>query len=233
MINNRFLTPGITKEQGVNIWRLPLYFELHTTNGYVCLKGLKNALKTIQPDIIHCHGIISLISFAAARLKRCMQYGLVFDNHTSFVNLYNYGEGKSKKLFKKFVYKAFSTLVNFIVLPKADSVVAIGEQEELFLRWLFSGNPIRFPIIHLGADHRKFFRNDESRSNYRKKYNWGPQDLILGHAGKIQPSKGIENLIKALPLLNDYLKIRDQTFLIGSIDIDWIKKEFGEVNIKL
>ena len=222
LINNRFLTPGITKEQGVNIWRLPLYFELHTTNGYVCLKGLKNALGSIHPDMIHCHGIISITSLFAACYKRRIHYSLVYDNHTSLLNLFNFGEGSIKKAFKIVSYQIFAAFVNFTVIPKADSVVAIGEEEEEFLHWLFHGKLSKFPIIHLGADHRHFTKDLEARSQYRDSYKWDPQDLVLGHAGKIQPSKGIENLIRALALIRD-CKTRIRLFLIGSIDEEYRK----------
>jgi glycosyltransferase involved in cell wall biosynthesis len=224
---NRFVEPGFTKENGVNVRRLPLYFELTTTNGYVCMKGLKEALESIGPDIIHCHGIISLTSLMAASYKKRIHYGLVYDNHTSLLNLYNLGEGHLKKFIKTAVYKLFSVFIKAFVLPKADRVVPIGEEEKEFLFWLFGEKANKYPIIHLGADHRLFFPDYDARAQYRKIYQWEPEDLILGHAGKLQPSKGIENLIRALPsLLNDRMRVR--ILLIGSIDADY-KKYLEEI----
>jgi glycosyltransferase involved in cell wall biosynthesis len=217
IIENRFVESGITEEDGVKIWRLPVYYEFTTNNGYVVLKGLQQVLEKIKPDVVHVHGIISINSILAATYKHKFRYHLVCDNHTSFLNFYQVGEGVVKKAAKAAAYKIFSAFLGFYVVPKVDKIVAIGEEEKIFLQWLFGKQADNFPIIHLGADHRKFTIDCKARTNYRESLHFRTEDLVFGHAGKIQQSKGIEIFLRALSPIKDEQK-RFKLLLVGSIE---------------
>ena len=214
---SRITDVGLKEELGVKVYRLPVYFETPTNASYVFMRGLSNALVKFSPNVVHCHGFLSITSFQAAYYRNRLGYKLLLDNHNSFYNLYKPNTNWYQKQTKNFIYRLNAATYGQYILANANSIVAIGEPEKDFLKWVFGKSCPDIPIIRLGADTERFRFDPVERRRIREAFEWIGEDLIvLGHAGTLRPSKRFDLLLRACAGLSNY---RDSLrfILIGSI----------------
>jgi glycosyltransferase involved in cell wall biosynthesis len=225
ILGTREALAGFSEEDGIKVLRLPILFELPTNWAYPWLRNLIAAVQDFSPDIVHCHGILSFSNIRAAISKKKLGYGLVVDNHTSFLNVFNPDETWLKRALKKIVYKGTAQTFGRILARQADSLVAIGEPEKEFAKWLFGPiAPKDIPIIRLGADHVRFRYIPEARKRIRHEMGWSSDQIILGHAGTISSNKGIDTLLEALVQLPKKQKGRICVHLVGKISEGYLPR---------
>ncbi len=217
----RITSVGLAEEKGVLVYRLPVYFESPTRAGYVLLRGLSNALAEFKPDVVHCHGLFSFASMQAVVLKRRFGYRLLFDNHSSFLNLYPQNSKQWFKVAKHVYYRLLAETFGRLILSRADNIVAIGEPERAFLNWLFASECPEIPIIRLGANQQHFNFRPSSRQRIRHEFSWEAEDLVvLGHAGTLRPVKELDVLLHACACLGE-ARDRVRVLLVGSIQPEY------------
>jgi glycosyltransferase involved in cell wall biosynthesis len=217
LTNSKTLPTGPMIEREIHVHRLPVYLETPTQASYVWMKGLEGVISSFRPEIVHCHGVLSISSFQIASLKSKYGFKLLLDNHNSFLNIYKQSSKRPTIILKQIFHKGLAAIVGRRVLAAADAIVAIGEPERDFLYWLFRRRCPDVPIIRLGADHEQFIYKPDSCREIRDSVGWAhPNLIVLGHAGALRPGKELEQMLRAGQRLGA-LKERLRLLLVGSI----------------
>lgn len=210
---------GRRVEEGIDVVRLPVVFETPTGAGYVWMRGLSMTLAGLRPDAVHCHGVLTFTALQVAWAKRHVGFRLIYDNHMADFNVYSPTDGSLKGRAKRIVYPGLGRLASPLVLRRADAIVAIGEPERAFIQWLFGRRCPEVPIVRLGADSGLFTFQPEGRARLRWEQGWSDADVVLGHAGTVRRSKGIDRLIRAAgQLVAEGLPVR--VSIVGRIDAE-------------
>jgi len=229
---SRITNTGVSVEYGIKVYRLPVLVETPTNAGYIVFQGLSKTFRELAPEIVHCHGFLSITSLQAAMNKKRVGYKLLIDNHNSFYNLYKPNTPGYIKQLKHLIYRINAATYGQYILANADSIVAIGEPEKDFLQWTFGKSCPDIPIIRLGADKRRFRRNSEQRNIIRHEFGWTDDNIVIGHAGTLRPTKRLDLLLQACAGLGNY-RDRLRLLLIGSItssfqaELEKLAGEFG------
>jgi glycosyltransferase involved in cell wall biosynthesis len=215
--NDRKVAAGRETVDGVDVIRLPIRFELPTGAAYVWMTGLHETIASLQPDAVHCHGVLGFTAVRVARLKRKHGFRLVYDSHMAPFNVYSAGQTSLKGRLQRLLYPALGRLESPWVLRQADTIAAIGEPERDFVRDLFGRRCPHVPIVRLGADSDHFSFRADDRAALRETYGWDDRDVVLGHAGTIRRSKSIDALIRAAAALS-LAGHQVRVFVVGRID---------------
>ena len=213
--------PGTYFEQGVKVHRLPVWFELPTQAGYLLMRGLRDQLAAIKPDVVHCHNILHITGLLAALYQHDLGYALVYDTHMSKLNVFHAWESPLRKQIKAWVYQLEAWLTRPWIPKRAKLFVAIGEPEREFVEWVYGRSCPKVEIVRLGADHRKIDFQWEERQKIRAALGWDENTIVLGHAGVLQPSKQCEMLLQAAAQLQS---ANTGILLIGRIDSEYKEK---------
>ena len=214
ILGNRITGAKESIEEGIQTIRLPT-FEIPGST-LLLLKGLKNKIANHNPDVIHCHGVFSLLSLHAARLKPILKYKLIYDTHASHFNT-DFTSSIPKKIYLNIYNKFFWNIIR----KQADSIFAIGEDESNFLAETVSSQSSKFPVIHLGVDTNLFQKSFKKRAIIRKKLKIKTNETAVIFTGKVSPNKDVHILFDALSMLkNPDLKI----LIIGNGTPDYVNK---------
>jgi glycosyltransferase involved in cell wall biosynthesis len=227
--SGRRTTTGLSEEHGIQVYRLPVYLETPTNAAYVWLRDLTRTLRTLAPDVVHCHGMLSFTAVQAAYLKKRLHYGLIYDNHMADFNVYHMNESTIKGMAKRTFYQTLAHTLGSIIVNRADAIVAIGEPERAFVHWLFRDRCPHVPIIRLGADTHQFTFRSEGRARIRQQMGWCDEDVVLGHAGTIRASKRIDLLLQAGRQLADQ-GIPVRMLVVGKIEPVYLHHLQNEVS---
>lgn len=213
--------PGTYLEQGVQVHRLAVWFELPTQAGYLLMRGLRDQLAAIKPDVVHCHNILHITGLLAALYQRELGYALIYDTHMSKLNVFHAWESPVRRQLKAWIYKLEAWLTRPWIPKRANLFVPIGEPECDFIEWVYGTSCPKVEIVRLGADHRKFFFQGEERQKIRAAMGWDENTIVLGHAGVLQPSKQCEMILQAAAQLQS---ANTAILLIGRIDAEYKEK---------
>ncbi len=192
--------PQMGWEEGIRTHRLPILPKPRSLRP-VWMQGLKAELRRVRPDVVHCHDALSLSAFLVALWKRELGYTLVYDSHRTEYNSYHLGKSRLAGRLNKGLYTLFARTVGRLVPRRADAMVVIGEPERDFLAHFYRLSPASLPLIRLGADRERFRFAPQARQQLRAQWGWCEASVVLGHAGTLRPTKGIERLLEALPAL--------------------------------
>lgn len=204
VLGDRRVSVGTFQEEGICVHRLPCLFE-YAPRSFIIIGDLKGTLSELRPDVVSVNGIFSPMAYMAARCKRALGYGLVYDTHASTFNT-NLTDTLPKRIYHFF----FQKLMMPVVRENADAMIAVGESEQWLACQEFGLDPERVPIIHLGADVDLFKFDVEKRRQLRESLGVGDDDILLIHAGKLTPNKDVHVLLEAVvPLMreNEHLKL--------------------------
>ena len=83
VLGNRMVGSGTFQEEGLSVYRLPCILEHGST---VLLRGLRQTLRALRPDVVSVDGVFTLTAFAIAYHNGALGYPLVYDTHTSTFN---------------------------------------------------------------------------------------------------------------------------------------------------
>jgi len=206
VLGSRFIGAGIEKLDGFKIIRLKTIFEFGTKTW---LKGLKNEIIKINPDILICHGMDTFNALRIAKLKSKMKFKLIYDDHpfTPF---------KKIGLIKSIYYLFF----NFKLIEKQSDKLIVKSEDGL--KHINKYYKFKKPVITgaLGVDSNLFKLNYLERLRLRKRYKILPTDVALIYTGKIIRNKGVHLIIDALSKINKKSII---LLIIGSGDNKYIK----------
>ena len=182
--------PGTVTEQGIVVHRLnPSFIRL----GYATImRGLKEILQKIDPDIVHCHNLHPHL-FQAIKWKESMKYRLVAQLHYPVATGLDHF---SARLLYRFAIK--------ILVAKQGIVDFFVAHTNLERNWLIEEGisnkrvkVIRYPCI------------PDSLFNYAPTddiHNRLSADIVITYISRIHPRKGQHLLIQASKYLQKELK---------------------------
>ncbi len=192
-------TPGVYTRSGVTIHRLEHRLSVRK-NSQVVLKGLRSALKRMQPDIVHVHGPVGALSVQSMLACRAMGLPSVVDNHLCYFNLQPYYAAKRAyyQTFRRIVLPYFASSVGTYVPLMPDSAAVFHNE---------LGIPYeRMTQSTLGADTETFNFRPSARKRIREGFGIPGDAPVITFVGRITPTKQVEELVSAwfrLALLHD------------------------------
>lgn len=173
----------------------------------ILLRHLNKTLKSINPDLVLCHGIYSLTSFSISKIKKDFNFKLVYDNHAAAFNT-DFNRTFSRKLYY-YIYKNF---IKESIVSSADKIFAIGEAERDFISESLNIAKKNIPIIRLGVDINDFKPSKSFRKTIRNKLKIKKGEPVVIFTGKITENKDVHILLEALEKSKGFFKL----LLIGN-----------------
>ena len=183
--------------RGVTIHRLETGFRARK-GSQVALRGLKETLRGIRPDIVHVHGPVGALFVQAMVTARSLDLPTVVDNHLCYFNLRPYHRAKRtyyRSLFRRVVLPRFGSAIgrHLPLMPDSEAVL----HNEL-------GVPYdRISHSTLGADTQVFRYDADARTETREHLGIPADAPVIAFCGRIRPGKDIEVLVSAWERIAD------------------------------
>jgi glycosyltransferase involved in cell wall biosynthesis len=204
---------------GVKVYRLKHLFEY---SDFILVKGLKQTLMKIKPDIVFAHESRQGTPALAALYKNRIGYKLVVDQHDFYHKISNHPWWK--KILRSLDYFLFRKFIVDYSLKRADKIVAVTQETRDFLTKIHKINPKDISLIHLGVDTSSFKFDNKCRIGIRKKFRIKKNDVVLVFSGTIVRRKGVELLLEAVSeIKNKNIKL----MIVGSGQLDYMKELKG------
>lgn len=158
------------------------------------LKELYKVIKSENVDVVHCHtyfdsAYVMLIAKIAKVKVR------IVHSHTAFALT----EKSKLKHLKWFISR---TLINMFSTKK----IACSKEAGIALY-----KNSEFSIIPNGIDLEKFYFNEKDRREYRRKFGFKDDELIIGHIGRFSTPKNHKFLLE---IFDNYTKMNENSKLI-------------------
>ena len=169
-----------------------------------------------KPEFIFVHNLASFNYLCLLKIKQIMpKVKIAFDNH---MDEYNSNRNILSKFLNGFIYR-YGVVRR--LLPVSNYFYGVTPSRCTFLNVVLGVPEDKICYLPMGADDEKmlFDKRTELRERIRKHYNISDDDFLIVTGGKIDKSKHIDLLVKAVNELdNQQIKI----LLFGSI-IDELK----------
>jgi glycosyltransferase involved in cell wall biosynthesis len=197
----------VITSEGFHLIRLP---HAVLINGYklpnpFSLTYILNFLRNERPNVVHCQPIDSPLSLIFVFYSALFDYKIVGPIMTQ-LNLVFSPWGFTKKI----LFCVSKIVVTKYVARKSALLFAKTYELMKILSRSYNLPKSKFRIIPLGTDPQFFKFNPAARYQIRQEMNLSEEDVLIMYSGKLDPSKGIDLLIKALSEImntNDKVKL--------------------------
>ena len=209
VLGKRIIGKKTEKIEGFEIIRLNVLIEVGTQ---VWLLGLSSAIKKIKPDVVICHEMIYFNAKRIAKLKKKINFRLIYDSHASLVC-------DTQNPLKQIFYK----MQNYSVIKdNADKIIGVTDECVNYIVKKFK-IPKKIPVmIPLGADTDIFFKDNKKGLEIRKKYGIKKNDFVIIYTGKMLEAKGVKLIIEAAAEIKNNKNI--VIMAVGDGNIEYIEK---------
>ena len=235
---------------GIKVYRLKHFFEY---SDFILVKGLKQTLAKIKPDVVFAHESRQGLPALAAYYKNMFKYKLVVDQHDFYHKIP--GHALTKKFLRFLDYFLFRKFIVDYSLNRADKIISVTKETKEFLIKTHKINPRSISLIPLGVDTDFFKFNGKARNGTRKRFKIKENDIVLIFSGIAVRRKGIEILLEALlEIKNENVKlmivgggdesymqelrklgkklgIEDKAIFTGFVKKDYVKNYFSAADI--
>ncbi len=178
-------------------------------------------LKSIRPDFIFYHGLISNTIFDVIRYirKDNPQCVLVQDNH------FDYNIGSHSTGLKKLLGRGYFRFINRRANPYVSKVYGVTPWRKQYAEDYFRIPPEKTDVLIMGADDEKidFANREQIRSDIRNQFGFTEDDFVIVTGGKIDRNKKTTLLMEACRN-TDHVKL----LIFGNVKED-VKQEFDEI----
>lgn len=175
---------------GIPSFPVALYPNVRIPFPFLKKYSLLKILKSFKPDIIHIQDHF-IISKAVLRLNRKLKIPIIATNHFMPENLTVLVHGKKlKQYFENFLWKDFSKAFNQVKLVTTPTETGVD-----IIR---SRLKVETIAISSGIDLEKFNPYGDTKK-IKEKYKI-PDKPILLYAGRVDPEKHIEEILKAVAI---------------------------------
>jgi len=198
---------GLSEVDGIKVYRLPAIFEL---KGAILIKGIKQLLKEIRPDIVHAYEPVQLTPICGAFYKK-QNYFLISD-HQQFE--------LPRTVLGKIYYYTVSKFLSQYMFRKADMIICPTKDSCEFIKKRFKIDYSKIEKIPLGFDSDFFYYDSRARKNIRNYLGIKNDEILFITAGRVEKDKKYEMVFKALSRINKEAKIK--FLMIGSGDSNYI-----------
>lgn len=207
---------GRSELDGIEVHRLPKIFEGYYD--FVAVMGVKEALKRLQPDVVHAHETIQGTP-AIAALHKKLGFALVVDHH-GYAPSYGEGESAKEKL-TQLEYKLIRKPIANQAFKRADAIVAVTEKTKQFLMEYHKVPEERITVLPLAVDTDTFRFDAVARKKHRAGLKLQDSDVVFLTTGRLDPAKQLELFIEAFCELHES---GSRMIIIGSGNRDYEKK---------
>ena len=184
-------SPGSYEYRGVAVHRLEAGFRARK-GSQVVLRGLKDTLRGIRPDIVQVHGPIGALFVQAMVTARALDVPAVVDNHLCYFNLRPYHLAKRtyyRSLFQRVVRPLLAGAIGRYIPLMPDSEAVLHNE---------LGVPYdRISHSTLGADTQTFRYDPGARAETRERLGIPEDAPVIAFCGRIRPGKDIDVLAAA------------------------------------
>ncbi|MCK1191803.1 glycosyltransferase family 4 protein [Streptococcus uberis] len=172
------------KKYKVNIIRVPI--RGYISNRAIHKKNVFKVINDINPDIIYCHNVETLM--AIRLILRKQKYPVIFDSHMLTMASKNKLAKAYNKLYRLLISKKLNKRNNIVIRTQDDPYVinTLGIKEE------------NAPFISFGTDKTLFYDNKTKKEEIRKKLSIGTNDFVIIYTGKLTEAKGGQILADAI-----------------------------------
>ena len=201
--------PAPYEDRGATIHRLPAGFRARK-GSQVALRGLKDTLRRIRPDILHVHGPVGALFVQALVTARSLDLPAVVDNHLCYFNLRPYHRAKRtyyRALFRRAILPRFGSAIGRYIPLMPDSEAVLHNE---------LGVPYgRMTHSTLGADTHAFRYDADARAETRARLGIPADAPVIAFCGRIRPGKDIDVLVSGWSMIADRYDAR--LLVIGPI----------------
>jgi len=190
IILDRRFGSGTFTENDVEIHRLPCWYEVKGGKEII-LRGLCKKLKKLEPDIVHAHGVTTLLTVQTILLRRKLNYRLFVDDHLHETNF----------IIDSFAKQAYIKLLKIFYSIYNDDVelfMPVTYASKEILKEMFNIPSEKIVILPLGVDITKFRKSEKLRAEGRKELCLDEDDFLIVSSGKFSEKKDIHVLLKAV-----------------------------------
>jgi glycosyltransferase involved in cell wall biosynthesis len=204
----REMPPGLRVEYGVPSHRLPVSLSLR---GRLVLRGVRAAILSFAPDVIHAHGYLLPLTFQVAA-ARAVNVRLLVDEH-------QLAQQADRGLTHSVQRRVTAAFARRWLLPRIDHLVPIapGSRDWLIHGYGCPSERVR-PVIPLGADVEIFQPDPAAGKECRRELGVAPGELIVLYTGKVAAHKRIDLLIRSVAALPADLRVT--LVVVGGADAE-------------
>ena len=172
-----------------------------------------------SPDVIHTIGIRSFQSFIATIVAKKKKIPLVISDQGG---LTTHPDLKNGGVFKKFLYKLQTPMINFIIKNSTKISVANEYEKKIFEKF---DQTSKIEIIRNGINLETMKTKTD---NFKKKHGIVlPFVLFIGRFSKV---KGIDILLHAIKILKDQPELENICFVIMGVDFGFQNQMVQMIN---
>lgn len=197
---------------GCKLIRVRTKYKSEWINKYLNLyEDITDIILDETPELIFVHNLSSFNYLCLLKIKKAIpEVKIVFDNH---MDEYNSNKNFLSIFLNGFVYR---NCVVKRLLPIASRFYGVTPSRCIFLKDILGVPEKNIYYLPMGADDEKMQFDDRMRlrENVRRQYNVSDEDFLIVTGGKIDKSKHIDLLAKAVSDLDSqHVKI----LMFGSI----------------
>jgi glycosyltransferase involved in cell wall biosynthesis len=189
--NQESFEPGTYEYNGVTTYRQRPYFKVQAT-GEVLNRGLYRKLTNLNPDVIHCHGVLTPNTVPSALYSFRTGTALVIDDHLDEDNF------SVDTPFKRVLFGTYRSTAFAFVRRQTDYFAPIQAYSRTILQDVFDVPDDRMELLPLGVDTDTFYPDGTLGESVRADLNISSKEPLLITAGHFEPEKRIEQLVRAL-----------------------------------
>jgi len=193
---------GSQEEREVKIERLKGVW-VSKARAQIYLRQLNRILASLNPDVVHAHGLWTTPSLELLLHKK-PDYRLFVDDHVDDDNL----------ALHRWQTRLRVTIFKLVFLPQLEKrvvkFISVNPFSKQFLINEFNLPKDKVELLPLGIDIDTYYPKPSFRQEYRIRLKLAPNDILVVTSGNIGPTKGVDLLIRAVGKLNrtiDNLKL--------------------------
>lgn len=184
----RQVDPTEEEQSGVRVIRLASW-ELPSSRMWI--RGLSPQLKSLAPDVIHCHNLVQVqtVRMALAKALGRQRARLVVDDHMHQSVVRRSALGRA-------FYAFHRAAVQPLLAREVDRFCAISDDTRTYLRDI-CGVRAEIELRPLGVDLDMFKPSAALRDQWRARSNVADDALVVAYVGKVIELKGVHVLVAA------------------------------------
>jgi 1,2-diacylglycerol 3-alpha-glucosyltransferase len=178
-----------------------------------------NLLKSLKPDYIMVHGLVSITALQAIKYKKKINPNCIIVAYTHT----DYNNSPQKNTLKNKMYFLSLVLLNKITAKHYKRIFGVTPWRVAYANDVYRIPLEKIDLLPLGGDTDiiEWNKQEEIRTLTRNKYSVNNSDFVVASGGKMDEEKNIHNLIKAIGETN---KSNVKLIIFGSIADEYREK---------
>ena len=181
------------------------------------LRYINEFLENERPDIVHCQPIDTPLALYFLSLQRRFNYRIVGSIMSQLNLIFSPWNIVKKILFpiSKIVIARYAARRTDVLFAKTNGLAKVISRS-------YGVPKEKFRIIPLGTNPDQYKFDPSARSLLRKQLGIAEDCVLIGYSGKIDSTKGLDLLIRALPTIASE-KMKVKLLIMGSGDSSYIE----------